>query len=79
MTATLHIMCGKMAAGKSTLARRLAEAHGAILICVDLWLQQLYPTEIRGFEDYLTHARRLKATLTPYVPPGADEGFKVRL
>jgi predicted kinase len=57
MTATLHIMCGKMAAGKSTLARQLAEAHGAILICEDLWLQQLYPT----------------------VPPGADEGFKVRL
>jgi predicted kinase len=67
MTATLHIMCGKMAAGKSTLARQLADEHGAVLICEDLWLQQLYPTEIRGFDDYLAYARRLKATVAPHV------------
>ena len=33
MAPTLHFMCGKMAAGKSTLARKLAEQHDAILIC----------------------------------------------
>ena len=36
MAPTLHFMCGKMAAGKSTLAKKLAEQHGAILICEDL-------------------------------------------
>jgi predicted kinase len=60
-------MCGKMAAGKSTLSKKLAEEHGAILICEDIWLQQLYPTEIRGFEDYLAYSRRLKAIVAPHV------------
>ena len=67
MAPTLHFMCGKMAAGKSTLSRRLAEQHGAVLICEDIWLQQLYPTEIRGFDDYLAYARRLKAVIAPHV------------
>ncbi|WP_323144510.1 AAA family ATPase [Massilia phyllosphaerae] len=67
MTPTLHFMCGKMAAGKSTLSRQLAAQHGAVLICEDIWLQQLYPTEIRGFDDYLAYARRLKAVVAPHV------------
>jgi predicted kinase len=67
MAPTLHIMCGKMAAGKSTLSRQLAARHGAVLICEDIWLQQLYPTEIRGFDDYLAYARRLKAMIAPHV------------
>jgi hypothetical protein len=37
------------------------------LICEDLWLQQLYPDEIAGFDDYLRCARRLKAVLAPHV------------
>jgi len=67
MTPTLHFMCGKMAAGKSTLSRRLADEHGAVLVSEDLWLQQLYPDEIKGFEDYLHYARRLKAVIQPHV------------
>jgi predicted kinase len=67
MAPTLHFMCGKMAAGKSTLSRQLAEQHGAVLICEDIWLQQLYPTEIRGFDEYLAYARRLKAVVAPHV------------
>lgn len=79
MTPTLHIMCGKMAAGKSTLSRRLADEHGAVLICEDLWLQQLYPTEIQGFEDYLGYARRLKAVLGPHVQALLARGVSVVL
>jgi predicted kinase len=67
MAPTLHFMCGKMAAGKSTLSRQLAEQHGAVLICEDIWLQQLYPTEIRSFDDYIAYARRLKAAVAPHV------------
>ena len=67
MTPTLHFMCGKIAAGKSTLSRQLAAQHGAVLICEDIWLQQLYPTEIRGFDEYLAYARRLKAVVAPHV------------
>jgi predicted kinase len=68
-----------MAAGKSTLAKKLAEQHGAILICEDLWLQQLYPTEIRGFDDYLVYARRLKAVIAPHVKALLAQGLSVVL
>lgn len=65
--ATLHLLCGKVAAGKTTLARRLAEQHRALLISEDLWLSRLYPVEIRSFDDYLLHARRLREVVGPHV------------
>lgn len=34
----LHFLCGKAGAGKSTLARRLAEQHRAVLVSEDVWL-----------------------------------------
>lgn len=77
MAPTLHFMCGKMAAGKSTLSKTLAEEHGAILICEDIWLQQLYPAEIRGFEDYLAYSRRLKAIVAPHVVALLRKGVPV--
>ena len=39
--ATLHFMCGKMAAGKTTLSKRLEKEYNAVLICEDIWLQRL--------------------------------------
>ena len=49
---TLHFFCGKMAAGKSTLAKTLAEKHNAILLVEDEWLSELYPEEITNIPDY---------------------------
>ena len=42
----LMFMCGKMAAGKSTLARDLAERQNAVLVVQDDWLGTLFPSEI---------------------------------
>ena len=39
---TLHFFCGKIAAGKSTLAAKLAEQEGTVLIAEDAWLAALY-------------------------------------
>ncbi|WP_145974153.1 AAA family ATPase, partial [Thalassobacter stenotrophicus] len=39
---TLIFFCGKMGAGKSTLAKRLAEEKGAVLISEDDLLSKLY-------------------------------------
>jgi len=44
---TLHLLCGKIAAGKSTLAKELVAEHAAILLSEDTWLAQLYPGEVR--------------------------------
>lgn len=35
---TLHMLCGKIAAGKSTLAAELGDANGTVIIAEDEWL-----------------------------------------
>lgn len=45
--ATLHLLCGKIASGKSTLASSLATDHAAILLSEDHWLATLYPGQIK--------------------------------
>jgi predicted kinase len=56
-----------MAAGKTTLSKKLTLKHKAILISEDIWLSKLYPEEIRGFEDYLKYSARLKAVMFQHV------------
>ena len=64
---TLHFFCGKMASGKSTLSRSLAEEYNAVLIAEDVWLSKLYPEEINVFDDYLKYSSRLKEVLSPHI------------
>jgi predicted kinase len=64
---SLHFMCGKAGAGKSTLSKALALQHDAALICEDIWLARLYPDELHGFDDYIRCARRIKAVVAPMV------------
>jgi predicted kinase len=52
---TLHVMCGKLASGKTTLARRIAEESDAVFVCEDVWLSRLFPDEIVA--DRLSRAR----------------------
>jgi predicted kinase len=77
--ATLHFMCGKMAAGKTTLSKRLEKEYNAVLICEDIWLQRLYPNEISNFEDYLKYARRLRDIIIPHVKELLLKGISVIL
>ena len=63
----LHILCGKMASGKSTLAKKLKEEHSAILISEDTWLARLYENEINTFEDYIKHTKSLRAVLFEHI------------
>jgi serine kinase of HPr protein (carbohydrate metabolism regulator) len=46
ISGTLVFMCGKMAAGKSTLARELARREHTVLLVQDEFLEQLFPGEI---------------------------------
>lgn len=77
MKPTLHFLCGKMAAGKTTLSRPLAAEHQAVLICEDLWLQRMYPVEIATFEDYLLYSARLKTVVAPHVTELLAKGLSV--
>lgn len=64
---TLHLLCGKIAAGKSTLARSLVAEHSAILLGEDQWLARLYPGEINSVADYVKYAKRVHEVLGPLV------------
>ena len=63
----MHILCGKMASGKSTLSKKLRDEHNAILISEDIWLEKLYGEEIKIFEDYLKYSKRLKSILFTHI------------
>ncbi|MBO6825843.1 MAG: ATP-binding protein [Sneathiella sp.] len=74
---SLHFFCGKMAAGKSTLARELAERVDAVLISEDQWLARLFPESINTFQDYLTCSARLKRILSEHVKDLLRSGVTV--
>jgi predicted kinase len=79
MTGVLHLMCGKIAAGKSTLAAKLAEAPNTILISEDQLLARLYPGEITALADYVRCAGRLREAIAPHIKALLREGVSVVL
>jgi predicted kinase len=64
---TLYLLCGKIAAGKSTVARRLAERPATLLITMDDWMSILFPTENRTMEDFARLSARLRAAMGQHV------------
>lgn len=78
-TPVLHLVCGKIAAGKSTLARRLANETGTILIAEDFWLSRLYKDEQKTLEDYVRNSRRLREVMGPHIEALLGAGLSVVL
>jgi predicted kinase len=77
--AKLIFFCGKMAAGKSTMARALAAREGAILLIQDDLLDALYPDEIRDIPDFARCASRLCSALESHVCDLLARGISVVL
>jgi predicted kinase len=75
--AELIFFCGKMGAGKSTLAKRMAQEMNALLLSEDEWLAALYPDEIHGLDDYIRCSRRLKSVLGAHVSGVLKSGVPV--
>jgi predicted kinase len=76
---TLHMLCGKIAAGKSTLARQLADQPLTVLIREDYWTSRLYKDELRTFEDYVRYSRRLRDAMGGHVEALLEAGVSVVL
>ena len=76
---TLHLLCGKIAAGKSTLAKRLAMRPGTVLISEDHWNATLFPDEIKTIEDYSRYSARVRAAMGPHVVSLLKAGLSVVL
>jgi predicted kinase len=77
--ARLIFLCGKMAAGKSTLARELATRDNAILFEQDGLLDALYPGAVVNVASYIEYSTRINRTLTPYVVDLLSRGISVVL
>ena len=79
MAGTLHLVCGKIAAGKSTVCARLAEAPGTVLIDQDRWLKFLFGDEMHDVADYLRVLPKLCAAMGPHVTDLLEAGVDVVL
>jgi predicted kinase len=77
--ALLHMVCGKIASGKSTLTTLLANAERTVLISEDVWLSRLYPGEILSIEDYIRRAKRIKDVLVDHTGSLLCAGISVVL
>jgi predicted kinase len=77
--AKLYFLCGKMAAGKSTLARELAQREDAILLVQDEFLIKLFPGEIVDIPSFVKHSSRLKDALTTHICSLLSRGVSVVL
>jgi predicted kinase len=62
--ATLHFISGKAGAGKTTLAREIARAAPALLICEDEWMAKL-AGPIENLQQYLSAAERIRSVIEP--------------
>ena len=76
---TLHLVCGKIASGKSTLTARLAQAPRTVRISEDSLLAQLYPGQIASLADYAACAARLRAAVAPLALQMLQAGVSVVL
>jgi predicted kinase len=75
----LFLFCGKMAAGKSTLAKEITQREGAILIVQDALLSQLFPDEVVDVPSFVKYSGRLKDALSAHISALLSSGIVVVL
>ncbi|MEX1035108.1 MAG: ATP-binding protein [Sneathiella sp.] len=75
----LYLLSGKIGAGKSTLANRLARQPGTFLFSEDTLLSELYPGEVKDISDYIRSSIRLKFALKEHIVALLKAGSSVVL
>jgi predicted kinase len=75
----LLFLCGKMAAGKSTLSRQLASKEEAVLLAEDEFLERLFPGQIADVAAYVTYSSRIREALGPVIRALLLKGVSVVL
>ena len=76
---TLYLLCGKIAAGKSTLARRLAACPVTLLISEDHWTSNLFADDLRTIDDYGRYSARLRGAMGPHIVDMLRHGLSIVL
>ena len=73
------MLCGKIAAGKSTLCGRLAAEPATIVIAQDHWMSRLYPEELKTVDDYLRLVPRVNGLVADHATALLRAGLSVVL
>lgn len=76
---TLHLLCGKIASGKSTLSAKLGHSPGTIIVSEDQWLAALYANELKSVADYVQYSSKLKSAIKPHLVSLLKAGLSVVL
>lgn len=76
---TLHMLCGKIASGKSTLASKLGNMSGTVLVAEDDWLHALYAEQMASPSDYVRCASKLRTVMGPHLSTMLNAGVSVVL
>ncbi|MBT5109286.1 MAG: ATP-binding protein [Rhodospirillaceae bacterium] len=76
---TLYLLCGKIASGKSTLARHLAAGAATLLISEDYWLSNLFTGDLNTIDDYARLSARLRTAMGPHIVDILQQGHSVVL
>jgi predicted kinase len=75
----LFFFCGKMAAGKSTLAREIARREDGVLLVQDELLIKLFPGEVVDIPSFVKYSSRLRDALAPHICALLSKGISVVL
>jgi len=63
----LHLVCGKIASGKSTLTRALAANTGAVRLSEDEWLAALFGDQMTSLPDFVRCSAKLRDVMEPHI------------
>ncbi len=78
-TGHLHLVCGLICAGKSTLCATLSEQPNTIVLSEDVWLKTLFGPDMQTLSDYVTYSKRLHGLLIPHISTMLGAGLNVVL
>jgi len=76
---TLHLLCGKIASGKSTLSARLGSLPGTVIVSEDYWLAALFADEMQSISDYVQYSSRLRNAMKPHLVSLLKAGLSIVL
>ncbi len=63
----LHMLCGKPAAGKSTLCAELSRSAGTVVISEDSWLALLFGDQMSSLKDFVRCSQKVRDVVGPHV------------
>lgn len=76
---TLHLVCGKIASGKTTLTAELGAMPATVVVAEDEWLAALYSDQLSSLSDYARCSARLQAIMGPHIVSLLNAGVSVVL